>query len=219
MTTKAKPVALVACDKFKGSLGAVGVADAVAAGLGDGWHVEKCPIADGGEGFVDAMLAGAGGEKVLVEVVDAIGRPCVAEYGVADLGGVKTAFIEMSAASGIWRVAAEDRQVRAATSFGTGLLIRHAVAVSRVGRIYIGIGGSVTNDGGAGMAKALGVRFLDAAAGELDGSPAALEQLAGVDESGRLGMPEIIVACDVDNPLCGERGGVRCFRSTERCHA
>lgn len=206
-----KPTALVACDKFKGSLSAVGVADAIAAGLGNGWHVEKCPIADGGEGFVDAMLAAVGGRKVSVGVVDGIGRPCVAEYGVADLRGVRTAFIEMSSASGIWRVAEQDRNPRQATSFGTGMLIRHAVETSGAERIYIGIGGSVTNDGGAGMAATLGVRFLDGEGGELDGSPASLASLAEVDESGRMPLPEMIVACDVDNPLCGERGASAVF--------
>ncbi|MBX3743468.1 MAG: glycerate kinase [Akkermansiaceae bacterium] len=205
------PVALVACDKFKGSLSAVGVADAVAAGLGDAWRVEKCPIADGGEGFVDAMLAGAGGRKVSVGTVDAIGRPCVAEYGVADLQGVRTAFIEMSAASGIWRVAEEDRAPRAATTYGTGMLIRHAVEATGAERIYIGIGGSVTNDGGAGMAVALGVRLLDENGGELDGSPISLMSLAEVDELARLRLPEMIVACDVDNPLCGGRGASAVF--------
>ncbi|RYD25698.1 MAG: glycerate kinase, partial [Verrucomicrobiaceae bacterium] len=144
MRGERKPTALVACDKFKGSLSAVAVADAIAAGLGSGWHVEKCPIADGGEGFVDAMLAGVEGRKVSAGVVDAIGRPCTAEYGMVDLQGVRTAFIEMSSASGIWRVAEGDRRPREATSFGTGMLIRHAMEVSGAGRIYIGIGGSVT---------------------------------------------------------------------------
>lgn len=211
MITDRKSTALVACDKFKGSLSAVEVAEAVAAGLGGEWEVNKCPIADGGEGFVDAMLTGSGGKRVTAEVVDAIGRPCMAEYGIADLEGMRTAFIEMSAASGIWRVAAPDRRPREATTFGTGLLIRHAVEVSGAERIYVGIGGSVTNDGGAGMASALGVRFLDESGGLLDGSPASLVSLVTVDESERMALPEIIVACDVDNPLCGERGASAVF--------
>ncbi len=211
MKDREKPTALVACDKFKGSLSAVGVADAIAAGLGSGWRVEKCPIADGGEGFVDAMLAGVDGRKLSIAVVDAIGRPCMAEYGLADLRGVRTAFIEMSAASGIWRVSEADRKPRQATSFGTGMLIRHAVETSGAERIYIGIGGSVTNDSGAGMAAALGVRFLGGNGEELDGSPASLVSLAAVDESEILSLPEMIVACDVDNPLCGERGASAVF--------
>jgi glycerate kinase len=206
-----KPTALIACDKFKGSLSALAVAEAVEAGLGDGWRVEKCPIADGGEGFVDAMLVGAGGYKISVETVDAIGRTCVADYGLAELRGVRTAFIEMSAASGIWRVAEGDRSPRNATTFGTGILVRHAVEVTGVGRIFIGIGGSVTNDGGAGMAKALGVRFLDENGEELDGSPGSLTSLIKVDESARISMPEMIVACDVDNPLCGLKGASAIF--------
>jgi glycerate kinase len=211
MNSRVKRMALVACDKFKGSLSAVGVGEAVAAGLGNGWTVEKCPIADGGEGFVDAMLTGAGGKKVSVGTVDAIGRPCVAEYGVAELRGVRTAFIEMSAASGIWRVTEDDRKPREATTLGTGILIRHAVEVTGAERIYIGIGGSVTNDGGAGVAVALGVRFLDGDGNELDGSPASLMSLVDVDEGGRLPLPQMVVACDVDNPLFGERGASAVF--------
>lgn len=197
---------LVACDKFKGSLAAAEVADAVAEALPADWVVVKCPIADGGEGFVDAMLAGSGGQRISVETLDALGRPCVSEYGVAEVHGRTVAFIEMSAASGLWRIAADERNPRRASTFGTGQMIRHAAEVSRVEVIYIGIGGSATNDGGAGMASALGVRFLDAEGGELDGCPEGLQGLAGIDESRRVDLPEIIVACDVDNPLCGARG-------------
>ena len=105
---------LIACDKFKGSLGALEVAEAVAAGLPEDWVAEKCPIADGGEGFVDAMLAGIGGRRIALETEDALGRECVSEYGLAEIHGRTVAFIEMSAASGLWRIAGDERNPRRA---------------------------------------------------------------------------------------------------------
>lgn len=192
---------LIACDKFKGSLDALGVAEAIAAGLPEEWGKTLCPIADGGEGFVDAMLAGSGGRKVSAATVDALGRSCEAGYGIAG----DDAFIEMSAASGLWRIEEHERNPRMASTYGTGLLIRHAAEVSGAKRIFVGIGGSATNDGGAGMAAALGVRFLQDGK-ELDPWPDSLVGLTEVDISERMDLPEIVVACDVDNPLCGERG-------------
>lgn len=212
MNQEGKSIVLIACDKFKGSLDALEVADAVQAGFStDDWEIRKCPIADGGEGFVDAMLVGAGGRKITMDAVDALGRACRVEYGLADLRGVKTAFIEMSAASGIWRIPPEIRRPRESTTYGTGMMIRHAVEVSEAERIYIGIGGSVTNDGGAGMAVALGVRFLDQGGNLLDGSPNSLAILHRIDETKRIPLPEIIVACDVEHPLCGEEGASTVF--------
>ena len=202
---------LIACDKFKGSLGALEVAEAVAAGLPEDWTPEKCPIADGGEGFVDAMLAGIGGRRIAVETEDALGRECVSEYGLAEIRGRTVAFIEMSAASGLWRIAGDERNPRRASTSGTGRMIRHAAEVSRAETIYIGLGGSATNDGGAGMASALGVRFVDADGKELRACPEGLADLAEVDETGRIALPEIIVACDVDHPLCGVRGASAVF--------
>ena len=193
---------LIACDKFKGSLSAVQVGEAIVAGLPEDWVKVICPIADGGEGFVDAMLAGEPGEKIQVEVTDASGRRCIAEYGLSG----RNAFIEMSAASGLWRINADERNPRRASTFGTGLLIRHAAEVSKAERIFVGLGGSATNDGGAGMAAALGVRFFGKDGEELQPVPEALEHLVAVDESNRITLPEIVVACDVDNPLCGDRG-------------
>lgn len=198
---------LIACDKFKGSLSALEVAEAVAGGLPDVWGVSMCPIADGGEGFVDAMLVGGKGRLVEVETTDALGRHCMATYGLSGFD----AYIEMSAASGIWRISERDRAPRESSTRGTGLLIRHAAEISGAKRIFVGIGGSATNDGGAGMAAALGTRFFDVNGGALDGSPAAMADLASIDESGRIDLPEIIVACDVDHPLCGPRGASAVF--------
>ena len=203
---------LLACDKFKGSLGAVEACEAVRAGLPAGWECDVCPIADGGEGFIDAMLAGSGGERVTVACRDALGRPVEANYGIyRSSSGETVAVIEMSAASGMWRIAAAERDPRRASTFGTGQQMRHAVEVSGATRLLVGLGGSATNDGGAGMAAALGVRFLNERGDLLDAVPEGLAGLHAIDESERMALPEVIVACDVDNPLTGPRGASTVF--------
>jgi glycerate kinase len=202
---------LLACDKFKGSLGAVEACEAVRAGLPAGWECDVCPIADGGEGFIDAMLAAGGGERVTAACRDALGRPVEANYGIYRSGGETVAVIEMSAASGMWRIAAAERNPRRASTFGTGQQMRHSVEVSGATRLLVGLGGSATNDGGAGMAAALGVRFLDERGDLLDAVPEALARLHAIDESARMALPEVIVACDVDNRLTGPRGASAVF--------
>lgn len=202
---------LLACDKFKGSLGAAEACEAIRAGLPAEWTADTCPIADGGEGFVDAMLAGSGGERVTAACTDALGRPVEASYGIYRSNGEVVAVLEMSAASGIWRIPAEERKPRLSSTFGTGQLMRHAIEVSGANKLLIGIGGSATNDGGAGMAAALGVRFFDEQGEALEPVPADLARLHTVDFSERISLPEIIVACDVDNPLAGSRGASAVF--------
>lgn len=202
---------LLACDKFKGSMGAAEACAAIRAGLPEDWEVSLCPIADGGEGFTEAMLAGSGGRRVGAPCTDALGRPVEAEYGIYERGGETVAVLEMSAASGIWRIPAAERAPRRASTYGTGLLMRHAVEVSGAGRLLVGIGGSATNDGGAGMAAALGTRFLDEKGVELEPVPEALARLHAVEEGGRMPLPEVVVACDVDNPLAGPRGASAVF--------
>jgi glycerate kinase len=202
---------LLACDKFKGSLGAVEACEAVRSGLPSDWTADVCPIADGGEGFVEAMLAASGGEIVRAAASDALGRPVEASYGVYRTSEGAIAVMEMSAASGIWRIPAGERNPRGSGTFGTGQLMRHAVEESKVARILIGIGGSATNDGGAGMAAALGVRFLDEKGWEMPAVPDNLSFLMHLEESQRIALPEIIVACDVDNPLTGPRGASAVF--------
>jgi len=203
--------ALIACDKFKGSMSAVEACRAVARGLGGGWETDLCPIADGGEGFTEAMVGAADGRMVEVEVSDPLGRRVRTEYGLIGEGDGLAAVIEMAAASGFWRVAEHERDARRATTLGTGEMMRHAVEVSGAKRLFVGIGGSATTDGGAGMAHALGVRFLDAEGRVLDPWPGAMAGLARIDESGRIDLPEVVVACDVDNPLLGERGSVKVY--------
>ena len=198
---------LVCCDKFKGSLTAVEACEAVAAGFPNRWEVELCPIADGGEGFVEAMLAAGGGRRLVAECRDALGRSVEAEFGM--MGEV--AVIEMSAASGLWRIAPGERDVRRSSTFGTGELMRRAVEELGAREILVGLGGSATNDGGAGMAAALGVRFLDVAGRELEPHPAGLAALETIDARGRIALPKVRVASDVDHPLLGGRGASAVF--------
>jgi glycerate 2-kinase len=200
------PHVVIACDKFKGSLSANEACAAVRRGLGDGWTVDFCPIADGGEGFVATMIAAMQGVLVSAPSHDALGREISADYGIVRREGQTIAIIEMAAASGMWRIKADERDVMRASTFGTGELIRHAIERQGADAIILGIGGSATNDGGAGMAAALGLRFFDAAGNLLDPWPGGLCTVASVDVSQRMSLPPIQVACDVDNPLCGERG-------------
>jgi glycerate kinase len=206
MKSPSIPRVVIACDKFKGSLSASEACAAVALGLGDGWQVDFCPIADGGEGFVATMLAAMQGTVVSAPCHDALGRVIMADYGIVRREGKSIAVIEMAAASGMWRIDALEREIEGANTYGTGELIRHAIEQHGVDEIILGIGGSATNDGGAGMAAALGVRFFDAAGNLLEPSPRGLRDVSRVDFSQRIKLPPMQVACDVDNPLCGERG-------------
>ncbi len=199
----------VAVDSFKGSLSSREVADAFA----QGWmsvlpecEVRKVCIADGGEGTVEALAETLGGEYVETEVADPLGRRICARYGIVDSG--RTAVVEMSAASGLPLLAPEERNPLHTSTYGTGELI--ADALSRGCRKFlVGIGGSATNDGGMGMLRALGYRFLDAEGRELDGTGETLGVVAAIDDSGVMTAvreAEFIVACDVNNPLYGPQG-------------
>lgn len=200
---------VIAPDAFKECASAQAVAVAVA----EGWRrvypeadVACVPMADGGEGTVDALVAATGGRFVKCVVTGPMGDPVEAAYGI--LGDGVSAVIEMASASGLPLVPPDKRDPERATSRGTGELIRHALE-SGVRRIMVGIGGSATNDGGAGMASALGYALLDGAGRPLVAGGAALVDLCRVDASGRhpaLDGCEILVACDVDNPLCGPQG-------------
>ena len=200
---------VIAPDAFKSCLSAAEVAQALAAG----WccarpedTLELVPMADGGEGTADALVAAAGGEHRTVRVSGPLGAALDAQYGVLDAGA--TAVIEMAAAAGLPLLTPVERDPLLATTHGVGALIRHAME-GGARRILLGLGGSATNDAGAGMAQALGFRLLDEAGAELPPGGAALARLARIDASGV--MPElaecgVAAACDVDNPLCGPHG-------------
>ncbi|HBE7768024.1 TPA: glycerate kinase, partial [Escherichia coli] len=200
---------VIAPDSFKESLSAEKCCQAIKAGFSTVFpdaHYICLPIADGGEGTVDAMVAATGGNIVTLEVCGPIGEKVNAFYGLT--GDGKTVVIEMAAASGLMLVAPEKRNPLLASSFGTGELIRHALD-NGIRHIILGIGGSATVDGGMGMAQALGVRFLDADGQVLAANGGNLARVASIemDECDpRLANCHIEVACDVDNPLVGPRG-------------
>ena len=205
---------VIAPDSYKESLSALEVAQAVEAGFRqvfpDADYV-LVPVADGGEGTVDAMVAATGGRKETVTVSGPLGEPVEAFYGLT--GDGDTAVIEMAAASGLALVPPDRRNPLLTNSRGTGELIRAALDAG-ARRFILGIGGSATNDGGAGMVQALGARLLDLEGRELDGSGGDLARLERIDVSAldpRLAECRIEVACDVDNPLTGARGASAVF--------
>jgi glycerate kinase len=205
---------VIAPDKFKGSLSALQAAHGMARGVERAWaraEIEVVPMADGGEGTTAALVAATGGSILNHVVTGPLGEPVTAEFGL--LGDGRTAVLEMASASGLWRVAASRRDPLRATTRGTGELLLAAIAKG-VQRVILGIGGSATNDGGAGLAQALGYRLLDAEDRELGPGGGPLGRLERIDGSRRtaaLDGVEIAVACDVSNPLCGPEGASAVF--------
>jgi len=200
---------VVAPQEFKGSLTAVEAAEAMAEGLRRALPdvtLELVPMADGGPGTVEAVVAAAeNGRRMTAAAHDALGRPREAAWGIIDDG---TAVIEMAAASGLILLAEDERDPRIASTYGTGEIIRAALDAG-CSRIIVGIGGSSTNDGGAGMAQALGARLLDDAGQDLSPGGAALARLDRIDVAGldpRLGQCRVLAATDVFNRLCGPEG-------------
>ncbi|ONM42471.1 glycerate kinase [Halopseudomonas pachastrellae] len=204
---------VIAPDSFKESLSARAVAEAIAAGWARVYpdaELLLCPMADGGEGTVDALLSATDGKLQQTRVSGPLGDPVEAHWGLLPNA---QAIIEMAEASGLHRVEPGRRDVLAASSHGTGELIRAALDAG-VRRFVLGLGGSATNDGGAGLLAALGVRFLDREGQELPLGGAALARLSQIDLTGldtRLAQVEVMVAADVDNPLCGPRGASAVF--------
>jgi glycerate kinase len=200
---------LVACDSFKGSASSKQVGEAIREGIlrvMPSAQVEVVPVADGGEGTVQALVDATGGRLVTVTVTNPIGEKVEATFGI--LGDGQTAVIEMAAASGLTLIPPEKRNPWVTTTYGTGELIRAALEHG-CRKIIIGIGGSATNDAGAGMAQALGVKLLDEDGNQIGFGGGELGRLRRIDMSGldkRASEAEFIVACDVDNPLTGERG-------------
>jgi len=200
-------------DSFKESLTAAEAAAAMARGVRRAVpdaDVLEVPLSDGGEGFLDALTAALGARLVEVEAPDALGRPAVASFALTADG---VAVIEMARAAGLERIAPGDRDVWRSSTAGVGRLVTAALDAG-ARRLVVGIGGSATNDGGAGLLDALGVRFLDAGGRRLEPTPAGLAALASVDASGldaRLASVAVECASDVTNPLCGPRGASAVF--------
>lgn len=204
---------VIAPDSFKESLSANAVAEAIAAGWSSVYpeaEIGLYPMADGGEGTVDAVLAATGGERREATVQGPLGDPVAAHWGWLGKG---QAVIEMASASGLHCVPSDQRDALKASSFGTGQLIAAALDAGAT-QIILGLGGSATNDAGVGLLQALGARFLDADDQPLAPGGAALLGLRRIDLDrldARLNKVEFMIAADVDNPLCGPRGASHVF--------
>ncbi len=202
---------LVAPDKFRGTLTARQAADAIA----NGWkrarprdHLDLAPMADGGEGTMDALVEALGGEVFRPTVTGPLGDEVAAAYGIADPPAGRVAIVEMATASGLHLLGSTRRDPRRTTTRGTGELIGAALGHAPK-RLIVGLGGSATNDGGAGMAQALGVRLLDERGVEVRPGGAALTSLTRIDATAidpRLRDVTCVAATDVDNPLTGWNG-------------
>ena len=212
-----EPYILIAVDSFKGSMTSAQAGEAIRRGLADGLAAlqiralfDVIPIADGGEGTVDAFHAALGGQLIRVTCRGPLGDPVPATFLLLPDG--KTAVIEMAASCGLPLVRGRENILHSDT-FGLGQQILAALD-RQPDKILVGIGGSATNDGGAGMARALGARFLDAAGRELGSTPAELAKLHALDCSGldvRVRHTRFEVMCDVDNPLLGPAGASAIF--------
>lgn len=205
---------VIAPDSYKGSLSALEVANSIEKGIlrvFSNATVEKIPMADGGEGTVQSLVDSTKGRIVNVIVKGPLLKDVTAFYGI--LGDGKTAIIEMAAASGLPLILEEEKNPLITTSYGTGQLIKDALDKD-CRNIIIGLGGSATNDGGIGMAKALGVKFLDNEGNDIGEGGGSLGKLNCIDTSNidqRIKNCTITAACDVDNPLCGSRGASHVF--------
>lgn len=205
---------VIAPDSFKGSLTGAEVAEAMARGVRrvvQGAELTLLPLSDGGEGLVESLVAASGGELVDYYVTGPLGEQVNATLGL--MGGGQTAVIEMAQASGLILVPDERKNPLVTTTYGTGELMKKALDRG-CKHFIVGLGGSATNDGGMGMAQALGFRFLDEAGKDLGPGGAELLRLAKIDRSGmdpRLQQVRIQVACDVNNPLTGPQGAAAIY--------
>ena len=204
---------LFASDSFKGTLSSQQTVELLAKAAKEVFgeiEYSGVPVADGGEGTTEAVVAAEGGAWMETEVCGPLKEPVKARYGKLD---DRRAVIEMAAASGLPLVPMEKRNPLNTTSYGTGEMIRHALDQGFT-ELSIAIGGSATNDGGMGCARALGIRFLDEQGRELEGKGEDLEKVRVIDVSGldhRIAAAKITVMCDVTNPLCGENGATYTF--------
>lgn len=201
---------VIAPDSFKESMSGKVACEAIEKGLKKILKdaiFEKVPMADGGEGTTQSLVDATNGKIYCVEATNPLGEKVEAKLGI--LGDGETAILEMASASGLELISKENRDPMITTTFGTGELIKKALELN-VKTILVGIGGSATNDGGAGMIQALGGKLLDRDGNQIGFGGGELSKLKKIDLSDldeRLKDVKIIVACDVDNPLTGERGG------------
>jgi glycerate kinase len=202
---------LIAPDKFKGSLGAEEVAERISAGVRSALpraEIELLPLADGGEGTAETIRRAREGEWVSCAAHDALGREIQTWY--AWMAKSALAVLEMSAAAGLQPLLPDERNPVNASTFGVGEMLR-AAAGHGAREIIVGLGGSATNDGGFGLARALGFRFIDRHGRELIGSVSTLLDLSRIEPPDDLSLPRITAACDVTNPLLGPHGATRTF--------
>lgn len=207
---------VIAPDSFKESLGSPEVAAAIERGWLRGAPGSTCvtvPLADGGEGTVEALVAATGGRVERREVTGPLGTPVLAELGVLGGPGPLTAVVEVAAATGLGLVHPQHRDAIRASSYGTGELVAAALDLG-ARRIILGLGGSASTDGGAGLVRALGMRLLDADGHEVTGGGGDLGSVVDIDTAGLhtgLADCEVVAACDVDNPLTGPRGAAAVY--------
>lgn len=202
---------LIAPDKFKGSLTAVEAAEAIYEGFFRVFpdaHFDRTPIADGGEGTASLFRENMQDEEVRVPAHDALGREISATYSW--LPNQQTAVIEMSEASGLWRLQPSERNPLHASTFGTGELVAHALERGAK-KILVALGGSATNDAGVGMAKALGWKFFDATENEMEPQAGNFSMIQRILPPPSAATCEITALCDVTNPLLGPHGATRIF--------
>jgi glycerate kinase len=205
---------VVAPDSFKECLSSREVAMAISKGISEVMpkaEVFEIPISDGGEGVLEAVMQGVDVDLVSVRIMDPLLRPIESTYGI--LKNTKTAIVEMAKASGLELLTEEEKNPLSTSTYGTGQLIKNALDRGCT-KIIIGIGGSATNDGGAGMVRALGGKFLNVKGEELNDGGGNLDELARIDLSDfdkRVYDCEVLVACDVSNPLVGPNGASRIY--------
>lgn len=203
---------IIAPDSFKGSLCAADAAGIIARAAADVWpdaEILTLPLADGGEGTMDCILSATGARRIHARLHDPLGRRITADYGIRG----NTAVMEMAAASGLMRVSPYDRDILRSNTYGTGEMLQDAV-LRDCCNIFIGIGGSATNDGGMGMAAALGVRFLDSHRQVLPPFPSSFKKIGSLDKTACdefLKNVTVTVLCDVTNPLLGPDGATMVF--------
>jgi glycerate kinase len=200
---------LIAPDKFKGTLSAEEVGRIVAAVAREHdpeAHVDILPIADGGEGTAALLAVQLGAESRNLDTVDALGRPITAQYFVSET----EAFLDMSAASGLWQIAPKERQPLRSNTYGTGVIIKELIARG-FPRIYVGLGGSATVDAGIGIATALGYKFYDARGELLESIPAHFGEITHIQKPSVSDLPKIIGLADVETRLLGQDGAIYTF--------